>query len=124
MPDPQLVEALRKRLLEERAQILRRLQAKRETGEQILDNWSEPSDLEDIANFAQEEEIFRLLSEREIRELQEIQDALRRMQEGTYGVCRRCGEEIEPERLDILPTTDLCNRCAREAEAHWEARYG
>ncbi len=41
-----------------------------------------------------------------------IQEALRRLREGEYGLCGRCGREIEPERLEILPHTDRCKRCA------------
>lgn len=41
-----------------------------------------------------------------------IQAALDRLKEGKYGLCARCGREIEPERLAILPDTDRCARCA------------
>lgn len=41
-----------------------------------------------------------------------IQEALHRLREGKYGLCARCGREIEPERLEILPDTDRCKRCA------------
>ncbi|MFQ5854686.1 MAG: TraR/DksA C4-type zinc finger protein [Anaerolineae bacterium] len=35
------------------------------------------------------------------------------MREGTYGRCDRCGAQIDPERLEILPATTLCAACAR-----------
>jgi len=38
------------------------------------------------------------------RELREIEDALRRLDEGTYGVCEACGRPIPDERLEALPT--------------------
>lgn len=41
-----------------------------------------------------------------------IQEALLRLKEGKYGLCSRCGREIEPERLEIIPNTDRCTRCA------------
>lgn len=41
-----------------------------------------------------------------------IEEALHRLGEGTYGLCARCGREIKPERLAILPDTDRCARCA------------
>lgn len=122
MVDRNFVKKMERRLLEEREAILKRLKAKLDTGSQILENWEEPSDLEDVAAFTQEEEIFRLLSEREMRELQEIQEALRRIREGTYGICRRCKNPIEKERLEILPTTTLCQRCAQEDQARMDAR--
>lgn len=41
-----------------------------------------------------------------------LESALERSKEGTYGVCEECGAEIDPERLQILPQTTLCVRCA------------
>ena len=46
-----------------------------------------------------------------------IQDALRKVKEGTYGICEMCGEEIDPARLEIMPHTSLCVRCQAKAEA-------
>jgi RNA polymerase-binding transcription factor DksA len=47
----------------------------------------------------------------------ELEDALERLQEGTYGVCESCGRPIDIERLKALPQTRLCIDCAREQEA-------
>jgi len=41
-----------------------------------------------------------------------IKKALRRMEEGSYGVCVDCGEEIAEERIKALPYTDKCFECA------------
>jgi DnaK suppressor protein len=46
-----------------------------------------------------------------------LQEALDRVQEGTYGQCIQCGAEIDPERLEILPTAVLCAACARAENA-------
>jgi len=51
------------------------------------------------------------------RKVETLEAALRRLEEGQYGVCERCGQEIDPERLRILPQTTLCVRCKREEEA-------
>jgi RNA polymerase-binding transcription factor DksA len=40
-----------------------------------------------------------------------VVNALRRLDEGTYGKCERCGERIPPERLEALPTATLCVGC-------------
>lgn len=45
-----------------------------------------------------------------------IERALRRIEEGTYGICERCGREIPEERLRAVPTTSLCIRCQKEAD--------
>jgi RNA polymerase-binding transcription factor DksA len=42
----------------------------------------------------------------------EIDAALARVDAGTYGRCAECGERISPERLDALPATTVCVRCA------------
>lgn len=51
--------------------------------------------------------------ERIIVEIHELQKALTRMQEGVYDRCEQCGTQIDPERLEILPTTTLCITCAQ-----------
>jgi DnaK suppressor protein len=43
----------------------------------------------------------------------ELELALARMMQGTYGVCERCGEPIHPDRLAVLPGVRTCIRCAR-----------
>jgi DnaK suppressor protein len=45
------------------------------------------------------------------RALSEIAHALRRMAEGTYGVCERCEIAIPAERLEVLPHTRFCSTC-------------
>lgn len=46
-------------------------------------------------------------------ELHRIDSALKRMEEGEYGYCVTCGEEIAPKRLDSDPTTPVCIDCAK-----------
>lgn len=50
--------------------------------------------------------------ERVAAEIEELEAALDRVEQGTYGQCERCGAWIEPERLEALPTTTLCANCA------------
>jgi DnaK suppressor protein len=38
---------------------------------------------------------------------------LQKLKEGAYGICERCGADINPERLEIVPLASLCIRCAR-----------
>lgn len=44
--------------------------------------------------------------------IESLEKALARLDEGTYGLCKNCGTQIDPERLEILPTTLLCTSCA------------
>ncbi|CEP69489.1 Zinc finger, DksA/TraR C4-type [Moorella glycerini] len=49
-------------------------------------------------------------------QLQKIDDALESIQEGTYGYCRVCGQEIPRERLEAIPETTLCLECRKKME--------
>ena len=51
-------------------------------------------------------------------ELKRIEAALRRMDEGEYGYCITCGEEIAPKRLELDPTASTCIDCARQSDHH------
>ncbi len=45
-------------------------------------------------------------------ELRQIQKALTRLEDGTYGLCAECGRKISPARLDIIPYAAECISCA------------
>jgi len=54
----------------------------------------------------------RLALEKRIREqLAEVEHALQKFQEGTYGLCDSCGQPIDPARLEALPQASLCLNC-------------
>lgn len=48
--------------------------------------------------------------------LQRVKTALKRIESGDFGICPRCGEDIDERRLDFDPTTPLCIACAQELE--------
>jgi DnaK suppressor protein len=52
------------------------------------------------------------LRQRAEEHLVEIDQAVKRLDAGTYGVCERCGQPIGDARLTVLPATELCVRCA------------
>ncbi len=56
------------------------------------------------------------LSRRQQRELAALQNALNRIDEGDYGLCFECGEEINPKRLEIDLVATLCISCAQRRE--------
>src|SRR5437868_7262728 len=66
--------------------------------------------------------VFRL-RDREKFLLKKIEKALLRIDDGTFGVCERCEEEISPKRLEARPVTTLCIRCKEEQEKK-EKSYG
>jgi len=48
------------------------------------------------------------------QEIASVKRALGRLNDGTYGVCVHCGEQIAPERLNARPEAALCIACARK----------
>ncbi|MGD9304900.1 MAG: TraR/DksA C4-type zinc finger protein [Desulfobacterales bacterium] len=68
---------------------------------------------------AQKEDLTRMLDrlvERGKEEIKEINLALEKMSTGTYGLCELCGKSIPWKRLEVLPATRLCRKCAHEYE--------
>jgi len=54
----------------------------------------------------------RLTLEKRIRDqLAEVEHALHKFEDGTYGFCDSCGQPIDPARLEALPQASLCLRC-------------
>jgi len=66
--------------------------------------------------------VFRL-RDREKFLLKKIERALNRIEEGSFGICERCEEDISLKRLEARPVTTLCIRCKEEQEKK-ERSYG
>ena len=64
--------------------------------------------LADLATDTIDREIDDTLEENSANVLREIDAALKRIDEGTFGTCLRCGKQIAPERLEALPWATLC----------------
>jgi len=56
------------------------------------------------------------LCNRETLYIKKLDEALRRIEEGTFGECDECGEDIEMRRLEARPTATLCVSCKEEQE--------
>ena len=75
-----------------------------------------PAEAGDLCNqTTSREELFGRISNHR-RLLQRIEAALRRIEFGTFGVCRECGHEIKPKRLEAMPWTEYCVRCQEKLE--------
>ncbi len=72
------------------------------------------SDWPDRASDKETAMVLDRLSEDEQRELQEIDAALRRISDGSFGKCESCGGAIGRQRLRALPETRLCITCSSE----------
>ncbi len=56
------------------------------------------------------------LRDRERVLLKKIDKTIEKIEDGSYGICESCGEEIGTKRLEARPVTDLCIRCKEEQE--------
>jgi len=56
--------------------------------------------------------------------VEQLDRAIQKVEEDSYGICESCGEPIPPERLEIVPETTLCVRCAQQQEARAGIRRG
>jgi DnaK suppressor protein len=70
------------------------------------------ADFEEQAADLENQGALEAIENSEIHEIREIQEALRRISEGTYGVCTKCGIDIDPKRLKAQPTATRCISCA------------
>ncbi len=71
-----------------------------------------PKDFEDRASEREEDEVLEGLGNAGLQKQRMINAALKRIKNGTYGDCVKCGNEISQERLDVLPYTPQCHICA------------
>ncbi len=87
--------------------------------QRIEDDLDDPmqKDLEDQAVELEDDEVLERLGAAGQQEMRQISDALQRIEDGSYGICMRCGDEISHARLDAVPYTLLCRDCAQGVEA-------
>src|ERR1700740_3855308 len=76
-----------------------------------MENNTRQGDMADQASGNNEVHIQLKLKQTDAKILQAIEEALWRIEKGTYGVCRDCGEPIAPARLNAIPWTRVCITC-------------
>jgi DnaK suppressor protein len=116
------LERYEKLLLKKRAELVEEMGLLKETS---MKNTSRESS-GDLSSFsyhmadqgtdAEEREKAFLLASQSGRVLLQINDALRRIKDKTYGVCEICGEPINPKRLEIVPHARMCIACKEKEE--------
>lgn len=73
-------------------------------------------DIGDLSQLDLAEDIDYTLLQLQVERLRNIEEALRRLEEGTYGYCEECGRAIGIKRLRVLPFTRYCVRCQEKLE--------
>lgn len=121
---PEDLASLREALIERRTakrQSIRRLSG--EAGDRPQGGGelsTTPLHLADLGTETFEQDRDLGLAERESQELSQIDEALDRIEDGSYGVCESCERPINRERLDALPFARRCLPCQTKAEAEGE----
>ena len=75
------------------------------------------ADPTDRAGFESDRNFTLRIRDRERRLINKIQDALLRIEDGTFGICEECEEDIPIKRMTARPVTTLCVECKSKAEA-------
>jgi DnaK suppressor protein len=78
------------------------------------DNLADPTDR---ATFETDRSLLLRIRDRERKLISKIDEALERIDDGTYGICEICEEDISIERLKARPVTTFCIRCKTKSEA-------
>jgi len=104
----------REQLLDTKTKLLREIDS--ELRAEREGNKDEGMDTYDLASEERDREINFILSDRERVKLKQIDDALERLDDGTYGVCESCGLEIAEERLEATPFSRRCRDCQQDEE--------
>lgn len=106
------------RLLKMRREVLQEVQsasaASRELGQDGV------PDIGDMSYNTTSRELLLNLNETQIRKIRDIDAALERLEEGEYGICAACEEEIPARRMEVRPFSRYCVDCKAEVEQFGE----
>jgi len=115
---PERLAEVRNRLLDRKKRLW--LEVKDQLKNNIGDGYQEmlatARDEEDQATVSLMAETNLTLLGPKRQELEAIEEALQRLENGSYGLCEVCGQSIEPRRLEIMPETPLCRACMSQRE--------
>ena len=113
-PKKKIYKAIFNALIEQRNEILESIGSDASVLNQLQQNQS--GDVVDFASGSSSGEMSSQLAEVETRELQNIKAAIKRINDGSYGVCEGCKKNISADRLQAIPHTLHCISCQRVAE--------
>jgi RNA polymerase-binding protein DksA len=114
-------DGFREALLEERTRVTAAIQNLHDENPGTLaedagEETAYDNHLADTATETYDRELDYTLEENSEHVLAEIDGALKRIEEGAYGICTNCGRQIVVERLEALPWATLCIDCQRDRE--------
>ncbi|MBN1425263.1 TraR/DksA family transcriptional regulator [Candidatus Fermentibacteria bacterium] len=113
--DQQTLQQIKDRLQERKTELLRLIKEQQEEMGAIQSTRS--PDWLDLTTATENIHLLMTLGDNERRELDDIEIALGKIDDGSYGECEACGRRIRPARLEALITARLCKKCKDEEEA-------
>ncbi len=109
MANAKQIEELKLILLERKELIISNIQGSRESIDSLKN--SECKDDFDYAEISSDSFKEGIIANQQVKELEEIEEALKRVQNGSYGVCDMCDESIAIGRLRAKPFAKFCTPC-------------
>lgn len=113
------MKPIREMLLKMREELVREIA--RRSREAAVSGVSDIGDILDSVSEERTRELDMILTDREKQKLKQIDDALDRIEENTYGLCEECGVKIPRARLKVVPFAKHCVECKEAIER--EERY-
>ena len=105
------LDRVQEQLIKERKVLLKRVEAERKKAKPS--SMSNPDRADLALDYGDRARRLSLLEQLEDK-LADIQEAIDRLKNGTYGICTNCGDAIVPERLEALPYAELCINCQQK----------
>jgi DnaK suppressor protein len=112
--EAKFTERFRRRLLQAREEIVGQMRQRDVSAQEIGQNGIQ--DIGDESATISNRHLLMSLSENERTKLIEVDEALDRIEDGTFGICEECGEPIALERLEVVPNTRYCIQCMENLE--------
>jgi DnaK suppressor protein len=108
------IRDVKRKLLAERERVVESLHRNAEHA--LVDITDTTKDTGDRASASHDRDVVYLLQDSDARRLRMINEVLRRIDEGAYGLCERCEQPISMARLEAIPWTATCVRCQERAD--------
>jgi len=108
------MKPIREMLIKMREELVREIA--RRSRETAVSGVSDIGDILDSVSEERTRELDMILTDREKQKLKQIDDALDRIEESTYGLCEECGVKIPRARLKVVPFAKYCVECKEAIE--------
>jgi len=111
-------KTVRDELLRLRAELLKEISEANATCRELGQDGV--ADIGDMSSNAYSRDVLFNLSETQRQRIRDIDFALERIDQGEYGICMQCGEEIAPRRMEVRPFSRYCIECKTDIEKFGE----